>query len=52
MEIFDYIWWLLALGVTIGLVITVVIAFIRVGWVLAKYVVPVLLVLYIILNWV
>ncbi len=51
MEVFDYIWYLLALGISIGLVFVMISAFIRFGWVLAKYLVPVGLVLYIIINW-
>lgn len=51
-EIFNTIWYLLALGITIGLVLLAITAFIRMGWVLAKYLVPVLLVLYIFANWV
>ena len=51
-EIFNTIWYLLALGITIGLVLLAITAFVRMGWVLAKYLVPVLLVLYIFANWV
>ena len=52
MEVFDWIWILLSLGITIGLVIVMVMAFIRIGWVLAKWLVPIGLVLYRIANWV
>ena len=52
MEVFDYIWWLLSIGITIGLVIVMVMAFARIGWTLAKWLVPVGLLLYIIANWV
>tara|TARA_B100001939_G_scaffold260896_1_gene227904 strand:+ start:455 stop:613 length:159 start_codon:yes stop_codon:yes gene_type:complete len=52
MEIFDFIWVLLSIGITIGIVIIAVTAFIRVGWVLAKWLAPLLLIIYIIANWV
>ncbi len=52
MEIFDIIWTLLQIGIVIGLVIVAIFAFIRVGWELGKYLVPILLLLYIIFNWV
>ena len=51
-EVFDYIWVLLSIGITIGIVLLAVFAFVRIGWKLAKYLVPILLVLYIIANWV
>ena len=52
MEIFDSIWTLLQIGFVVGLIIVAIIAFIRVGWELGKYLVPILLILYIISNWV
>jgi len=52
MEVFDAIWILISIGITIGLVVVMVMAFIRMGWILAKWLVPIGLVLYIIANWV